>query len=175
MQVWWIGLRSMASAAPHKYHKLVSDLADPPSTIRLLFDISLTMPSEPCMLVSLTFRRPTILFSITFCGTLAPDWGHPPMLAVIQPLQGIVCQQATSVLAMKIDGTAGQPAVQRTGVWQDCPLSPKLLGIFFDGLHDSLLAWALAVGVQLTFGRWVSSLVCADDVVLLFQTSHSNT
>ncbi len=64
----WIGLRSMASAA---LHRLVSDLADPPSTICSLFDTSLTMPSlpsGPCTLVSWTFRRPTGPFSMTFCG-----------------------------------------------------------------------------------------------------------
>ncbi len=54
---------------------------------------------------------------------------------------------------------------------QGCPLSPTLFGIFFDGLHDFLLAWAPAVGVQLRSGRWVSSLVYADDVVLLLDIS----
>ncbi len=62
-------------------------------------------------------------------------------------------------------------AVQHMGVRQGCPLSPTLFGIFFDGLHDFLLAWAPAVGVQLRSGRWVSSLVYADDVVLLSWTS----
>ncbi len=66
---------------------------------------------------------------------------------------------ATGTLAMKIDGAAGQPAVQHMWVRQGCPLSPTLFGIFFDGLHDFLLAWAPAVGVQLKSGRWVSSLV----------------
>ncbi len=55
---------------------------------------------------------------------------------------------------------------------QGCPLSPTLFGIFFDGLHVYLLAWAPAVGVQLSSGRWVSSLVYADDFVLLSWTSH---
>ncbi len=44
--------------------------------------------------------------------------------------------------------------------------------IFFDGLHGHLLAWVPAVGVQLRPGQWVSSSVYADDVVLLFWTSH---
>ncbi len=66
-----------------------------------------------------------------------------------------------TIFLMKIDGTAGQPAVQHMGLRQGCPLSPTLFGIFFDGLHDFLLAWApaVAVGVQLRSGRWVSPLV----------------
>ncbi len=93
----------------------------------------------------------------------------PRMLAAVQSLY------ATGTLAMRIDGTAGQPAVQHMGVRQGCllsPISPTLFGVFFDGLHDFLLAWAPAVGVQLRSGRWVSSLVYADDVVLLSWTSH---
>ncbi len=41
-------------------------------------------------------------------------------------------------LSMKVDGTAGQPVVQRMGVRQGCPLSPILFGIFFDGLPVGL-------------------------------------
>ncbi len=80
IHVWWVGLRSMASAAPHR---LVSDLAGPPSTICLLFDTSLTMPglpSGPCTIVSWTSRRPTIPFSMNFkasVGLLASDWSQP--------------------------------------------------------------------------------------------------
>ena len=53
------------------------------------------------------------------------------------------------------------------GVRQGCPLSPTLFGLFFDGLHDHLHSCASASGIQLRSGRWVSSLVYADDIVLL--------
>ncbi len=99
-------------------------------------------------------------------GRLRQIGVSPRMLAAVQSLY------ATGTLVMKIDGTAGQPAVQHMGVRQGCPLSPTMFGIFFDGLHGFLLAWAPAVGVQLRSGRWVSSLVYADDVVLLSWTSH---
>ena len=87
------------------------------------------------------------------------------MLAAIQSLY------ASGTLSMKVDGTAGQPAVQRMGVRQGCPLSPTLFGIFFDGLHDHLQSHAPTAGLQLRSGRWVSSLVYADDVALLSHTS----
>ena len=41
------------------------------------------------------------------------------------------------------------------------------LKLFFDGLHDHLTSCAPAAGIQLRFGKWVSFLVYADDVVLL--------
>ncbi len=51
-------------------------------------------------------------------------YAYPPrMLAAVQSLY------ATGTLAMKIDGTAGQPAVQHMGVRQGCSLSPTLFGI----------------------------------------------
>ena len=90
----------------------------------------------------------------------------PRMLAAVQSLY------ASGTLAMKVDGTAGQPAVPRMGVRQGCPLSPTLFGIFFDGLHDRLQAHAPSSGVQLRSGRWVSSLAYADDVALLSWTPH---
>ena len=89
----------------------------------------------------------------------------PCMFAAIQSIY------SSGPLAMKINGIAGQPAVQRMGVRQGCPLSPTLFGIFFDGLHDHLHACAPSCGVQLKSGRWVSSLVYADDVALLSFTS----
>ena len=52
-------------------------------------------------------------------------------------------------------------------VRQGCPLSPTLFGIFFDGLHSHPDSVAPHAGVQLGSGRWVPSLVYADDVVLL--------
>ncbi len=61
---------------------------------------------------------------------------------------------------------AKHSSVQHMGVRKGCPLSPTLFGIVFDGLHDYSLARAPRVGMQLRFGRWVSSLY-ADDVVLL--------
>ena len=82
------------------------------------------------------------------------------MLAAVQSL----C--ASGTLSMKV-GTAGQPAMQRMGVGQGCPLSRTLFGIFVNGLHDRLQAHALSAGVQLKYGRWVSLLVYADNVTLL--------
>ncbi len=103
---------------------------------------------------------------MTFCGTLAPDWsqplhvgGHPVPLCYWY----ISDEDRWHRLANQLCSTWGR---------QGCPLSPTLFGIFFDGLHDYLLAWAPAVGVQLRSGRVVSSLVYADDVVLLSWTSH---
>ena len=72
---------------------------------------------------------------------------------------------------MKVGGTAGEPRVQQNGVRQGCPLSPTLFGIFFDGLHDHLHRLAPRAGVQLNSGRWVPSLVYADDVALLSRSS----
>ena len=72
---------------------------------------------------------------------------------------------------MKVNGTAGSPAIQQMGVRQGCPLSPTLFGIFFDGLHDHLQQHAPTAGLQLGSGRWLSSLVYADDVVLLSWSS----
>ena len=68
---------------------------------------------------------------------------------------------------MKVAGTAGEPRIQRMGVRQGCPLSPTLFGLFFDGLNDHLHSSAPAAGIQLRSGKWVSSLVYADGVVLL--------
>ena len=85
----------------------------------------------------------------------------PRMLAAIQSLY------SSGTLSMKVAGTAGQPRAQQMGVRQGCPLSPTLFGVFFDGLHDHLQSCAPAAGMQLGSGRWVSSLVYADDVVLL--------
>ena len=72
---------------------------------------------------------------------------------------------------MKVAGTAGEPRIQQMGVRQGCPLSPTLFGLFFDGLHDHLHSCASASGIQLRSGKWVSSLVYADDVVLLSRSA----
>lgn len=85
----------------------------------------------------------------------------PRMLAAIKSLY------SSGTLSMKVAGTAGGPRIQQMGVRQGCPLSPTLFGLFFDGLHDHLHSCASASGIQLRSGKWVSSLVYADDVVLL--------
>ena len=85
----------------------------------------------------------------------------PRMLAAIRSLY------SSGTLSMKVAGTAGGPRIQQMGVRQGCPLSPTLFGLFFDGLHDHLHSCASASGIQLRSGKWVSSLVYADDVVLL--------
>lgn len=82
-------------------------------------------------------------------------------------LTAIQSLYVSGTLSMKVDGTAGQPAVQRMGVRQGCPLSPTLFGIFFDGLHDHWQSCAHTARLQLRSGRWVSSLVYADDAALL--------
>ena len=68
---------------------------------------------------------------------------------------------------MKVAGTARQPWLQQMGVRQGCPLSPTLFGLFLDGLHDHLHSPTLTAGIQLRSGKWVSSLVYANDLVLL--------
>ena len=83
------------------------------------------------------------------------------MLAAIKSLY------SSGALSMKVAGTAGEPQLQRMGVRQGCSLSPTLFGLFFDDLHEQLHLRAPAAGVQLRSGKWVSSLVYADDVVLL--------
>ena len=70
-------------------------------------------------------------------------------------------------LSMTVAGTAGEPRIQQMVVRQGCPLSPTLFGLFLNGLHDHLHSCASASGIQLRSGRWVASLVYADDVVLL--------
>ena len=94
-------------------------------------------------------------------GRLRLNGVGPRMLAAIQSLY------ASGTLAMKVGGTAGAPLAQQNGVRQGCPLSPTLFGIFFDGLHPHLDHTAPHASVQLGSGRWVSSLVYADDVVLM--------
>ena len=71
----------------------------------------------------------------------------------------------SGMLSMKVSGTAGQPRLQQMGVRQGCPLNPTLFGLFFDGLHYHLHSSASTSGIQLRSGKWVSSLVYADDVV----------
>ena len=83
------------------------------------------------------------------------------MLAAIRSLY------SSGTLSMKVAGTAGEPRIQQMGVRQGCPLSPTLFGLSFDGLHHHLHSCASASGIQLRSGKWVSSLVYADDVVLL--------
>ena len=85
---------------------------------------------------------------------------RPRMLAAIWSLY------ASGTISMKIAGAAGPARTQQNGVRQGCPLSPTLFGTFFDGLHDHL-----HMAVQLDSGRWVSSLIYADDVVLLSWSS----
>ena len=85
----------------------------------------------------------------------------PRMLAAIKSLY------SSRALSMKVAGRAGPPRLQRTGARQGCPLSPTLFGLFFDGLHDHLHSCAPAAGIQLRSGKWVTSLVYADDVVQL--------
>ena len=46
-----------------------------------------------------------------------------------------------------------------------------LFGLFFDGLHDHMHLCAMTAGIQLRPGKFVSSLVYADDVVLLSWTT----
>ena len=89
----------------------------------------------------------------------------PRMLAAIRSLY------SSGALSMRVGGTAGPSLLQQNGVRQGCPLSPTLFGIFFDGLHSHLDSVAPHAGVQLGSGRWVPSLVYADDVVLLSWTS----
>ena len=78
---------------------------------------------------------------------------------------------ASGSLSMKVGGAAGPSLVQQNGVWQGCPLSPTLFGIFFDGLHGNLDCSLPHARLQLGSGRWVSALAYADLVVLLSSTA----
>ena len=89
----------------------------------------------------------------------------PRMLPAIRSLY------SSGALSMRVGGTAGPSLLQQNGVRQGCPLSPTLFGIFFDGLHNHLDSVAPQTGVQLGSGKWVPSLIYADDVVLLSWTS----
>ena len=68
---------------------------------------------------------------------------------------------------MKVAGTAGQLRTQQMGIRQGCPLSPTLFGILFDSRHDHLQSCAPMAGMRLGSSRWLSSLIFADDVILL--------
>ena len=125
--------------------------------------IQLASQGALCMPALWTSRRPMILSQhpLLWGQNWSPlGWG-PRMLAAIRSLY------SSGTLSMKVAGTAGGPRIQQMGVRQGCPLSPTLFGLFFDGLHDHLHSCASASGIQLRSGKWVSSLVYADDVVLL--------
>ena len=98
-------------------------------------------------------------------GPSGGHWGQPPdasshQVAILQ------------WRALHEGWRHGRPLpASASGVRQGCPLSPTLFGIFFDGLHSHLDSTAPHAGVQLGSGRWVPSLVYADDVVLLSWTS----
>ena len=72
---------------------------------------------------------------------------------------------------MRVSGTVGPILLQQNESQHGCPLSPSGFDIFFDyhwpGQRGHVDSAAPHAGVQLGSGSWVSSLVYADDVVLL--------
>ena len=67
---------------------------------------------------------------------------------------------------MKVSGSSYASGTARVGVWQGCPLSPTLFGIFFDSLDAQLQAESAAAGVECRGAR-VPGLFYADDVAML--------
>ena len=71
------------------------------------------------------------------------------MLGAIQSLY------TTGTLSMTVEGTAGQPGVQRVGVQQGRPLSPTLFSIIFDGLYEHFCTTIPGEGLVMGSGRRV--------------------
>ena len=77
------------------------------------------------------------------------------------------CYSGALSINVAAAGRAGQYRVQQIGARLRRPLSPTIFGLFFGALLDHLHSCALAAGAQLRYGEWVSTLVHADDAVLL--------
>lgn len=71
---------------------------------------------------------------------------------------------------MKVLGKAWAAGTATVAVRQGCPLSPTLIGVFFDDLHARLLLDCPEAGLSCQ-GIPVPALFYADDVVLLSSTA----
>ena len=89
------------------------------------------------------------------------------MLAAVQSLY------SSASVAVRIGGRHGPKLPSRTGVRQGCPLSPKLFGLFADGLHRFLQHTVSAHGVRLHAGLRVTDLAYADDMLLVSERPQS--
>ena len=69
-------------------------------------------------------------------------------------------------MSIKICGKAGATGTAQVGVRQGCPLSPMLVGLFFDDLYSQLQSDCPSAGVECQ-GPCISSSFNADDVALL--------
>ena len=69
-------------------------------------------------------------------------------------------------MSMKVSGKSGATGTAQVGVRQGCPLSPTLLGIFFDDLSSKLHSDCPLAGIECQ-GIRVPGLFYADDVALL--------
>ena len=165
MTDWWPGLRSMARAAQFR---LASARVNHPFITSSPCVISSTgqcCSSAPCSCHLWIFQKAYDTAQHGWLWALEAIGVGPKMLAAIKSLY------ASGTLSMKVGGVAKPSLVQQNGVRQDCPLSPTLFGILFDGLHGHLDRSLPHAGLQLGSGRWVSALVYADDVVLLSWTA----
>ena len=86
---------------------------------------------------------------------------HGRMLAALQFLY------EGSTVRINITRNLGAPHFSKTGLKEGCPLSPKLFGLFIDGLYRYLKACCPKGGVNVNGGDKVSILGYADDFVLL--------
>ncbi len=125
MHVWWIGLRSMASAAPHR-----PGFRPGRSTVHHLFALrrfidhaKLAKRALYACFVDLQKAYDTVQHDLLW-GRLRLIGVSPRMLAAIQSLY------ATGTLAMKIDGTAGRPAMQHMGLRAGMPAQSHIVWHF---------------------------------------------
>lgn len=70
------------------------------------------------------------------------------------------------LLSMRVGGACGCSQTPSVGLWQGCPLSATLFGIFIDDLHHHLQSTCPEAGMRLQ-SLQLTDLVYADDICLM--------